>query len=49
MILLLIFTVMIVAVELPVTILYHHEDDVLVLIAGAVALIVEIAYMRCMP
>ena len=49
MILLLILTILLIAVELPVTILYKREDDVLVLGACLVALMFEIMYMRCVP
>ena len=48
MILLLILTILMVAVELPVTILYHREEDVYVLTASVFALLIEIVYMRCL-
>ena len=48
MILLLILTILMIAVELPVTILYHREEDVYVLTAAACALLIEIVYMRCL-
>ena len=49
MILLLILTILMIAVELPVTILYRREEDVLVLGAALVALVFEVLYMRCVP
>lgn len=48
MILLLILTVLMIAVELPVTILYMREEDVYVLTASVFALLIEIVYMRCL-
>ena len=48
MILLLILTVLMIAVETPVAILYKREEDVLVLSASAIALLLEIFYMRCL-
>ena len=48
MILLLILTILMIAVELPVTILYRREEDVYVLTASVLALLIEIVYMRCL-
>jgi len=48
MIFLLILTILMIAVELPVTILYKREEDVLVLSASAIALLLEILYLRCL-
>ena len=48
MILLLILTVLMIAVELPVTILSHREEDVYVLTASVFAMLIEIVYMRCL-
>lgn len=48
MILLLILTILMIAVELPVTLLYHREEDVYVLTASAVAVLMEILYLRCL-
>lgn len=47
MILLLILTILMIAVELPVTILYRREEDVYVLTAASFALLIEVVYMRC--
>ena len=47
MILLQILTVLMIAVELPVTLLYHREEDVYVLTASVFALLIEAVYMRC--
>ncbi len=48
MILLLILTILMIAVELPVTLLYHREEDVYVLTASVFALMIELVYMRCL-
>lgn len=48
MILLLIFIILLIAVELPVTLLYRREEDVYVLTASAVAVLMEILYLRCL-
>lgn len=48
MILMQILTILMIAVELPVTLLYHKEEDVYVLTASVFALLIEIVYMRCL-
>ena len=48
MILLLILTILMIAVETPMTLLYHREEDVYVLTASAVAILMEILYLRCL-
>ena len=48
MMLLLIMTILMIAVELPVTLLYHREEDVYVLTASVFALMIEFVYMRCL-
>lgn len=48
MILLLILTILMIAVELPVTLLYRREEDVYVLTASVFALMIEIVYSRCL-
>lgn len=48
MILLLILTILMIAVELPVTLIYRREEDVYVLTASVFALLIEIVYMRCL-
>ena len=47
MILLIILTVLMIAVELPVTLLYRREEDVYVLTASGFALLIEIVFSRC--
>ena len=47
MILLLILTILMIAVELPVTILYHREEDVYVLTGAIFAMAILIAVMTC--
>jgi len=48
MILLLIFVILLIAVETPVTLIYKREEDVYVLTASVFALLIEIVYMRCL-